>query len=249
MSLTDATREVDERGKPYVLFHFEVVLPEHARRTSALPPPLREEQQRNVSHPNGVGSFLRRTVIARRFKDFVALDASLRAVSESIAASPIGPLPPLPSAFTLNKTSRSVIARRKVSLLKYLKHIVTVPALERQQEVGAACLRLPPAARPSSPTSSLTPVPIPPAHPQVRDFLQLRTIFPSASTPTFFASPTRAMTSPNLNVQRRSGASPRLLTFELPLKSPTVAGKVRTSGHSQHELLSVEEDGEDGDAE
>ena len=71
--------------------------------------------------------------VARRFSDFVALDASIRA--SQCGARLVANLPAIPSAFTLSRLSDTTIAHRKAALHTYVTFLTVTPELTHVDEV------------------------------------------------------------------------------------------------------------------
>ena len=68
------------------------------------------------------GECIRRIHLSRRFSDFSALDAALRA---ALPPASLAHLPPLPSTLTFNKFSDSVVNARRAGLDKYVRALLS----------------------------------------------------------------------------------------------------------------------------
>lgn len=71
-------------------------------------------------------------MVARRFREFVAVDANLRGALPDLAPH----LPPLPSSLVFFATSPEVVERRQRGLENYLRKLVTeLPTTLRSSQV------------------------------------------------------------------------------------------------------------------
>ena len=71
-------------------------------------------------------------MVARRFREFVAVDANLRGALPDLAPH----LPPLPSSFVLFAMSAEVVEARQRGLENYLRKLVTeLPTTLRSQQI------------------------------------------------------------------------------------------------------------------
>ena len=76
------------------------------------------------------GEQIERHEVCHRFSEFSTLDAAIR---KALPATAVAHLPVLPSHFSLNKFSESVVAHRQVILDKYVRALLT----EEEVRVGA----------------------------------------------------------------------------------------------------------------
>ena len=97
--VTHASRVTDSRGAEYHTYHIAVDV-----------------------ETDAAGENIRRLTVCRRFSDFSALDAALRA---RLPPSALAHLPALPTSLIFNKFSDSVVSARRASLDKYVQALLT----------------------------------------------------------------------------------------------------------------------------
>ena len=110
VDITHTSSKKDPRGAEYTLYHLVVEIDEDdADETRTL-------------------------AVARRFSEFVELDAQLRAAAPPAA---VGALPPLPSSMTFNKLASNVVSGRRVALVRYVQAVMASAHLAHRDEVRA----------------------------------------------------------------------------------------------------------------